>query len=340
MTLEAGQARILKRAYRILEAAKAKACDARNVRWRIEEMRIAVGYAEPGYGCTDSIIAFGNWNPLDSKNEEGERISGFDLPDSHINALPKRIGSLLEKAGADIQWSDEWSECSQCCKAIRTQADSYCWTPSYVMGEGELTCEACTLEDPEDYLESLEDNPDTAITLRVDPTAHGYHRLPESYEHGWHPGQAADPKLIAEALREQDISRFIFCIDSQGQFDMKFSVYVHEEDLTELAEDAHQEHYETCTDPDFCAHDAPSLDAVEKDASAAGLALLSIRLSETQTDVVPSPAAAMRHALQNIPADPEPNKPGIVYSRIDSDRTATTHKISPNDFIEGNIPNG
>jgi len=31
----------------------------------------------------------------------------------------------------------------------------------------------------------------------------------------------------------------------------------------ETARDKWQEHYDTCDDPDFCAHDAPSLDAVE-----------------------------------------------------------------------------
>lgn len=346
MTLEAGQARILRMAEMILQAAKnrVEASDIhyRDVEWRLEEIRLVVGYAEPGYGCTDSIIAFGNWNPVDLVEPvEGgfERTSGFQLPARHINKLPEKLGEMFEEAGVEIEWSDEWTECSGCYKAVRTKADSFSWTPSYVMGDGELHCEDCVLEDPSSYLEGLEGDENNAITLSVDPTQHGYTQLPERYEAGWHRGQDASPALIAAALREADIHRFVFSIDSQGQFDMRFSVYVANEELAEFARDAQQEHYETCNNADFCGHGSPTPDDVEDDGFATtwGERLLVAKLSNTETDG-PSRSEGLKRALQSIPTGSAPAG-GILYSKIDAEAgTSETHVVSREDFENGDLP--
>ena len=343
MTLEAGQARILKRAQMILTAAnnriESHGDRYRDVGYKVADIRLTVGYAEPGYGCTDSIIAFGNWNPSDLTDAEGDRVSGFDLPSDHINALPKKLGKLLEKAGVECEWSDEWAECGDCGKAVRTQGDSYFWTPSYVYSDGEITCGDCVLEDPSSYLEGLEDDENTAITLSVDPEQHGYTQLPESYERGFHPGQDASPALIAEALRKMGLTRFIFRIDAQRQFDTCFSVYVADEELAELARDDHQEHYETCEDADFCAHESPNPDLLEDDADATreGVIAAIRKLAESKTDG-PSPSEGLKRALASVPEGRGPAGT-IACTKLDvSAGTSKTTHLTPEQFIKGDLP--
>lgn len=329
MTLEAGQARILKRAQIILKAAnnriESHGDRYRDVGYKVADIRLTVGYAEPGYGCTDSIIAFGNWNPSDSTDADGDRVSGFDLPDDHINALPKKLGELLEKAGVECEWSDEWAECGDCGKAVRTQGDSYCWTPSYVYSDGEITCGDCVLEDPSSYLESLEGDKNTAITLSVDPEQYGYTQLPESYENGFHPGQNASPALIAEALRGIGLNRFIFRIDAQGQFDTRFSVFVADEELAGLVPD-----YD-----DVYLADRPEAPG-RVAAAKAGLDIAIHKLAGSKTDG-PSPSEGLKRALASVPEGRGPAGT-IACTKLDvSAGTSTTTHITPEQFQNGDL---
>ena len=184
------------------------------------------GYGEPGYDDPEiGIIATGNWNNDDEYDrEKRERVV--------TSTLPKRVAELLEKLGVSIEWEDEWSECSDCGKLVRTSADSYSWQPSYVCGDGELLCHDCVEEDPEEHLKSLEGNPSVCNTLEnIDPTEHGYVAFNEdSYESGWHPGQTDDPKTVAKELRERGVSRFVFQLDENSQFYSRWSVFVHEDE--------------------------------------------------------------------------------------------------------------
>jgi len=126
---------------RILTAArndansKAKNSNDWQVRSQLEDIQLHNGYAEPGYSDPKcGIVATGNWNKI-TKWENGQRLV--------ISDVPTRIGRLFEKLGIETEWSDEWCECSHCGKIIRTQPDSYSWTPSYTMGDGELWCKEC-----------------------------------------------------------------------------------------------------------------------------------------------------------------------------------------------------
>lgn len=201
---------------RIIEAAKHSTTN-REVLSRLENMDWAAEYAEPGYTtpANGAGIYFSNWNdvgPWDAKPEERDGTMG-------------RVANLLEKAGADIQWEDEWSTCSQCGAAVRTSPDSYGWKRSFVVGGGEITCVRCVEADPEPYLEKFEGKPDRAWTLDIDPAEHGYALVEDGFESGWHPGQDDNPQEIAERLRAQGITRFLFRVDGVGQFDIGFSVY-------------------------------------------------------------------------------------------------------------------
>ncbi|GAG52478.1 unnamed protein product, partial [marine sediment metagenome] len=91
----------------------AKTSQARS---QLEEAQLCFeGYAEPGYSDPDSnVIAFGNWNAI--TEYDGDKFQTID-------DAPARVASLLEKAGVELEWSDEWEFCGECGKAVRTKPD-------------------------------------------------------------------------------------------------------------------------------------------------------------------------------------------------------------------------
>lgn len=202
-----------KRARRILDAG----C--------MDDAILTFGYAEPGYGTgDDDIVAIGNWNDRTRWDRESRRAVVVDN-------TPSRVAKLLEKLGVSLEWEDEWTLCADCYRAVRTQADSYSWTRSYTDTDDGPVCEDCTLKDPAGYLASLEGNHRTAITLAVNPEHHGYKLLADDFQNGLYGGQSADPARIAKHLESCGIYRYIFRIDSVGQFDLSFSVFVHEDEM-------------------------------------------------------------------------------------------------------------
>jgi hypothetical protein len=164
----------------------------------IDNMNYAEGYAEPGYTDPNKCVLFANWN-----------------------YFPRGIDSILENYGYAIEWSDEWSTCDGCNKAVRTSPDSYGWQPSYaIVNDCEILCADC-----------LADNPTTALNMHaIAPAKWGYKMLQDSFENGLHPGQTDDPKRIYKLLTDAGHSRILFRIDSVGQFDMQFSVWEHTEE--------------------------------------------------------------------------------------------------------------
>ena len=189
------------------------------------------GYAEPGYNNPESgIILTGNWNNVtryDYETRESVKLSDF----------PERLAKIFSKRyGAELEWSDEWCACSDCGKLVRTQADSYGWKRYYFESDGENICGDCVKKDPANYLESLEGKDRQAITIDVDPEKHGYAKLAEELQNGLYGGQCADPATIAKNLKEKDVNRFLFRIENVGQFDLTFSVFVHEDEY-KLASD-------------------------------------------------------------------------------------------------------
>ena len=201
----------------------------------------------------------------------------------------------------ELEWSDEWETCSQCNKLVRSQPDSYSWTRQYWDTEdGEIVCVECVQEHPEDYLESLEGSTSKCITIDgIDPTEHGYKLLEEGFQNGLYGGQSADPKKIGKSLQKQGVERFIFKMDSVGQFDCEFSVYVHEDDYEKLDKDDYEESEKAGPDP------AQQMQEYLRDASA--------KMGQL------------------------PNAPGVKFSQPDpKDPTkAVVRTISPQDFIDG-----
>lgn len=86
----------------------------------LENIGFSPAYAEVGYEQPRKGILFANWNKF-----------------------PTNIDTLLERNGYAIEWSDEWTQCEDCNKAFRTEADSYCWTPAGKFTEQGCFCNEC-----------------------------------------------------------------------------------------------------------------------------------------------------------------------------------------------------
>jgi len=258
---------------------------------RCQEVTLHTGYSEPGY--SDGPVATGNWNDI---------TRWVDGKSEHVDDAPSRLATKLEAIGFELEWSDEWINCGQCGGLVRCSGDSYSWVPSYTEVDGEIECSDCALENPESLLESYEGNPSKAVTLDINPQAHGYVRLNDNpYEHGLHNGQDADPKAIAAVLDKLGVERYLFTLDESSQFYSTFSVWAHDENGKELL--------------DHATH------ALQSPESYNG----------------PSPSKAMQSALQDATAQMGslPDGEGVKYASLQADGTAKVRLVSPQEFVEG-----
>jgi len=176
------------------------------------------GYAEPGYQDPESGIVFSNWNPA---------VFGYDKSRAEQKRDPVlKLSRILEKCGCELEWSDEWSTCSDCGKAVRTSGNCHGWLPHYrIIDECEIVCLDCL--DPESYLESIEDDPSHACPdgERFSPIKFGYVQFEEFFESGFHPGQHDDPKKILARMQAAGLKHCLFRLSSAGQFDLRFEAY-------------------------------------------------------------------------------------------------------------------
>lgn len=171
----------------------------------VENIGYASEYAEQGYSDPERGILFANWN--------------------HI---PKRTMAALERMGFECEWSDEWDTCSDCNKAVRTSPDSYGWQAYFVLlNDCELVCLDCV--DWEDYLASIQDNPNKAVMSACDPSQHGYRLVstPAQFENGFHAGMNDNPKAILKHYHTQGKTELVFRIPETSQFYITFEVWQH-----------------------------------------------------------------------------------------------------------------
>jgi len=287
--------RKLQKAQALVEKFRNKA-KTEEAKYRIDEIQLHTsGYAEPGYTDPKSgVIAQGNWNDISKWNEA---THSFDK----LDTTPGEVAAALEKIGVELEWCDEWVTCCSCQKIVRCEPNSYGWMRSYWETEdGEVECVECTQKDPTSYLEHLEGQNNSAMTIEIDLSEHGYKLVDSKFESGLYGGQAANPKLIAKALEEQNISRFIFVIDHVGQFDMDFSVWIHEEDWKKF------------------------------DMSKFG---------QAKTDG-PDPAVMMQKGFAALGAAKKPEGEGIVHSTISlDDGSVKVRVVTPEQFVKGISPN-
>lgn len=88
----------------------------------IENMQWSATYAEPGYDAPPKGILIANWNNL------------------------RGIEQWLGDQGYSLEWSDEWTFCDDCNAAMRTQADSYDWRPSFIETDNGCLCKSCAAD--------------------------------------------------------------------------------------------------------------------------------------------------------------------------------------------------
>jgi hypothetical protein len=216
--------KLQEKVFRMIDAAKKIAKD-RTAQWRLDEIQVFSAYAEPGYTQPKSgVICTGNWNRV-SKYDDATRT--FDTVDD----TPKKLGDALEAMGVELEWSDEWLECQMCRGLVRTEPNSYQWQSSGWTDEnGETVCAGCIKKNKRlqaVYLESYEGQTNSCMTFDFPLEKHGFKRLDRDFENGWYGGQDDDPRKVAAALKARGVTRFVFTLDSKGQFDLAFSVWIH-----------------------------------------------------------------------------------------------------------------
>lgn len=283
--------RLYDKVQRILNAAYNVATH-QNTRYRLQDMRFAPGYAEPGYPDVE-LVVIGDWNTV-SEFKEGKWIT--------LDGTMARVANLISSLdGVEIDWCDEYVACDECQRFVRSKPDSYSWTRSYYELPDSRVCQYCIDENEDlqaEILKDLEGRENSALTLDINPEEHGYMLLEEEFVHGFHPGQANDPRVIAKSLWDLGIDRFLFTIDSVGQFDIQFSVYVHEDEIKSL--------------------DMEAWEGAKK-----------------RSDV--DPATMMQRALKDADRKMREleDSPGITVATVKGDGTADVRKVSHRDFVEG-----
>ena len=115
--------------------------------------------------------------------------------------------TALNALGIDVDnygYGDEYTSCHNCDTIIRTSPTHATWKPDFWCNEydGEILCEECTKENADAYFEwyAKEAVEGVAHICILNPGEHGFTKVIDDLEYGYHPGQNNDPKkLIAWA---------------------------------------------------------------------------------------------------------------------------------------------
>ena len=313
-------------AWRLIRAAANTAMEPR-AKERIEEMDVRDHVDD--FDFDEPVVAVGNWNEISVYRQ----VTGATGGGHHetLDVTPKRLARALEKIGVELAWSDCVDTCDDCNKLLNTNPHSYGWQPRYVCSEYGTCCLECL--DPVQHLEGLEGQPNRANNVPdVDPTEHGYFLFEEGLEHGWHPGQDASPEVIAKAMRKRGIERFLFHIDDIGQFDMKFSVYVHEDERGKVG--AKRWHCKGC------GHDQAGDDCDELECEKCGecdWTPLAEPLTREEVNG-PSVSEAMKRGLQAATvASSALTGEGVKYVKVMGDQVVEARVIPPGEFAEKGV---
>ena len=195
---------------------------------------IIIGYAEPSYGTIwthdDEVIVLGNWNPKRFVRED-------DPPLTDDENIGPRLAEKLEEAGAECAWLDEWVQCDECYRAIRSVPDSYSWTMYGAFIEGGYVCAGCMKENVDSSLQEYINDHQRAVTWAngADLADAGWTQWeeldPHQYETGWHDGQTDDPAKVLESILEwKSTAEVVFLVNSVGQFDIRWSAWVKDDE--------------------------------------------------------------------------------------------------------------
>jgi hypothetical protein len=123
----------------------------------------------------------------------------------------------------------KYALCDKCFGVIRTQPDSYGWTPDFVVDEeaGKRYCGDCVREDEDGlmkrYLRLCLNNPEMAMTLLC-PSVYGFYKVPMEFKTGLHLGQNDDPEKVSEILTTLRVAHVYTC--RPGESTTEWEVWV------------------------------------------------------------------------------------------------------------------
>ncbi|KPK66697.1 MAG: hypothetical protein AMS21_00660 [Gemmatimonas sp. SG8_38_2] len=167
-------------------------------------------YSEPGYDDPPAgrLILFSDWSG----------VSEHDM-------------AVLENAGHEMEWSDEWDKCDECSGAVRTSANCYLWKPAYYRNKDDIVCERCVLANDGEtrrYIDWCNGDFTRAITIDgIDLEKFGYKKLNDhSLQTGFHGGMNDDPETLGRNLQKVGVTEFVFVIDENSQFYTNWSVWI------------------------------------------------------------------------------------------------------------------
>lgn len=209
------------------------------------------GCAEPGYD--DKPVIAANWNgPYDheySRDYENTANKRVLTEQGKQKARLARLGKWIEDEFNDhvaLEWSDEWTSCDECGKAVRTSPNGYEWQAYYVQDPqyGDLACGDCVKKDPETYLQWFTNDDNRAIPswLIKGANAAGFDCAENDeyfkdtckrYETGLHLGMNDTPekalaslhKVFGKAWFEENMD-YVFAITETSQFYVTWTVLV------------------------------------------------------------------------------------------------------------------
>ena len=163
------------------------------------------------------------------------------LVTANWNNVPDKMVDYIDSI-IDTHWDDEVCRCDSCYGAILTTPCYYGDLPDYVILDSEIICKDCILDDEnmqEDIIDKYKNQTNKAIMPWFYDVIekNGYVCYsPDEYcqifETGFYAGQDDDPKTIAKDIKKNLPGYdFIFKIDSAGQFDINWSVFIKKTDL-------------------------------------------------------------------------------------------------------------
>ena len=139
--------------------------------------------------------------------------------------------TALNALGIDTEnygYGDEYTRCDICGNIIRTSPTHATWTPDFWQDgrDGEILCKECTKANADDYFKWLAEvtaEGESHICL-LDPKEHGFTKVIEDLEYGYHPYQNDDPRKLIDWANEND---FEIAFDvRQNPFTVTFDVWL------------------------------------------------------------------------------------------------------------------
>lgn len=214
---------------------------------------MGIGYTSSSYGTTDTVWVLGNWNDKYEYLDDETRKTNLNADQFGRVLVDGRMGRLaeaLQRIDVECEWLDEWDECRDCYRLIRTSANSYSFTLDAIWTMDGYICSDCAMKDIENSLiegdfvwrvvEGEVEEPEVSHAVSFcstsDLEAIGFKLWtgnPEGskdgrLESGWHPGQTATPSAAAEEIAEalDCDAEIVFYLDEASQFYVGFSAWV------------------------------------------------------------------------------------------------------------------